>query len=214
MTALLDILEPRAIELAIILILGGIVAGLVTYIIRNLQGSIDMLSPTVQAQESRVSNLEGRMEREHREWSVILRAIDLKFEAVNDRYDAFKLNVGALHSDMDRMRTEHDQLSDGVRSDFRQVQANFQQVKANFQDTQANFQQVKANLQDTQSNIQQMQAMFDRKHANIDDGFDRLTNRVEGWYNSISQLNAETQRDIGEIHTIIQNARERVLADE
>lgn len=200
MTALLDILEPRAIELTLIIVLGGIVAGLVTYIIRNLQGSIDMLAPTVQAQESKVSNLEGRMEREHREWSIMLRAIDLKFEAVNDRYDAFKLNVESLHSDMNRMRTEHENLSDGVRSGFLQVHANVQQVHANCEQVQAN--------------LQKMQAMFDRKHANIADRFDRMTNRVDGWYNSISQLNAETQRDIGEIHAIIQNARERVLGDE
>ena len=174
MTALIDILEPRAIELTLIIVLGGIVAGLVTYIIRNLQGSFNMLSPAVQAQESRVSNLEGRMDREREELDIIFRAVDLKIEAISYRLDTNKQNNSEFNAEFNELRRGHYGLFTEVHSRFNHMQSDIHEAQSNFKNVsyqlnqmEAGLQQVEAGLQNTDANLKQMDAGLQQTDANL-----------------------------------------------
>ena len=174
MTAWIDILEPRAIELTLIIVLGGIVAGLVTYIIRNLQGSFNMLSPAVQAQESRVSNLEGRMDREREELDIIFRAVDLKIEAISYRLDTNKQNNSEFNAEFKELRTGHYGLFTEVHSRFNHMQSDIHEAQSNFKNVsyqlnqmEAGLRQVEAGLQHTDANLKQMEAGLQQTDANL-----------------------------------------------
>ena len=235
MTALLDILEPRAIELTLIIVLGGIVAGLVTYIIRNLQGSFNMLSPAVQAQESRVSNLEGRIDREREELDIIFRAVDLKIDAISYRLDTNKQNRSEFNSEFKELRRGHYGLFEEVhsrfnlmQSDIHEAQANFhnvssqlkqmkadlKQVETGLQHTDANMKQVETRLQRTESGLQVTISNIEEIGSDLENRFESLNDKVDAWSNATNQVTAESQRDIGEIRAIIQSARDRIRSDD
>ena len=270
MTALLDILEPRAIELTLIIVLGGIVAGLVTYIIRNLQGSIDMLAPAVQAQDSRVSHLEGRMDRAREELHFTFRAVDLKIEAISFQLESNRQNNSELNSEFHELRRGHYGLFEEVHSRFNRMQTDIHEAQINFQNVNSHLKQVEAGLQQTNSNLKQVETDLKQADSNfkqaenrlqlteaglkqvetglkqtdsnlkqaetrlhqtesglrltisniemigsdLENRFESLGTKIDAWTNATNQLTEESQRNIQEIHEIIQHARERIASDD
>ena len=105
MSTILDVIQLRAIELTAILVLGSMVAGLVTYIIRDLKGRYETMAPKLQDQDSRISHLEGRMANDRREINVILDAMDTKFGAIENRYDDARSDFKEMKSTVDVMQT-------------------------------------------------------------------------------------------------------------
>ena len=228
MTALLDILEPRAIELTLIIILGGIVAGLVTYIIRNLQGSIDMLAPTVQAQDSRVSHLEGRMESAREELDITFRAMDLKIEAISYQLKTNRQNNSEFNAEFQELSRGHYRLFEEVHSRFNRMQSDIHEAQINFKNMDSNLKQVEAGLQQTDSNLKQVEARLQQTESglritisniemigsDLENRFESLGTKIDAWSNATNQLTEESQREIQEIHEIIQHARERIASDD
>ena len=122
MSTILEVIQLRAIELAAILVLGSMVAGLATYIIRDLKGRYEKMAPKLQEQESIISHLEGQLANERREITVIIDMMDKRFGAIENRYDTVQSNFIQLHSDIDgRFNVINEQFGDMKRefSDLR-----------------------------------------------------------------------------------------------
>ena len=122
MSTILEVIQLRAIELAAILVLGSMVAGLATYIIRDLKGRYEKMATKLQEQESRISHLEGQLANERREITVIIDMMDKRFGAIENRYDTVQSNFIQLHSDIDgRFNVINEQFGDMKRefSDLR-----------------------------------------------------------------------------------------------
>ena len=100
MSTILEVIQLRAIELTAILVLGSMVAGLVTYIIRDLKGRYEKMAPKLQDQDSRISRLEGQLANERREITVIIDLMDRRFGAIENRYDAVQSNFNQLTADI------------------------------------------------------------------------------------------------------------------
>lgn len=116
MSTILDVIQLRAIELTAILVLGSMVAGLVTYIIRDLKGRYEKMAPKLQDQDSRISHLEGRMANDRREITIIIDMMDRRFGAIENRYDETRSDFKEMKSDINGMKTNIDELASRVNN--------------------------------------------------------------------------------------------------